>query len=203
MHTQLRKPAPAPAVAQPVTLTRRQAITAAVVLVAYIATIPVANWLVSTFGPVRVGFGYQAPAGVYMVGLTLVLRDAVQQLLGRRAALYAVATGVVVSWVLATPALALASVVGFAVSELADAGVYTWLRDRYRQHPTRGLIAAVLAANVTGLALDSLLFLGIAFHSETFLPGQILAKTYMTLAAVVVIAAYRGTLRRPSGRHTA
>jgi len=169
-------------------ITRRDCYATAA-LIAYIATIPGANWLVTHLGPVSVGFGYSAPAGVYLVGLTLVLRDAVQQLLGRRAALLAVALGVAVSYALADPTLALASVVGFAVSELADTAVYTSLRDR-------GLIGAVLAANAVGLVLDSVLFLGIAFHSQEYLPGQILAKTYMTLAAVVVIAAYRRPARR-------
>lgn len=151
---------------------------------AYIATIPTANALVAHLGAVPVGFGYMAPAGVYMVGLALVLRDAVQQLLGRRVALAAVAVGAVLSYWLATPALALASAAAFLVSELADTLVYTQLRQR-------GLVVAVLAANAVGLVLDSLLFLRIAFGSEAFLPGQILAKTYMTLLAVAVIAAYR------------
>ncbi|MFD0035576.1 VUT family protein [Streptomyces sp. NPDC127172] len=169
---------------QPTNLTPRQTALAAVALLGYIATIPAANWLVAHVGAVGVGFGYVAPAGVYMVGLTLVLRDAVQQLLGRRTALLAVALGVAVSYLLADPALALASVVGFAVSELADTYAYSRLRDR-------GLIGAVLGGNAVGLVLDSVLFLGIAFHSEQYLAGQILAKAYMSLAAVAVIAAYR------------
>lgn len=156
----------------------------AATLAAYVATIPVANWLVAHYGAVPVGFGYAAPAGVYMVGLALVLRDAIQQTLGRGVALAAVVVGALVSYWLASPALALASSAGFLVSELADALVYTRLRDR-------GLVWAVLAANAIGLLLDSVLFLRIAFHSEAFLPGQILAKTYMTLLAVAVIAVWR------------
>ncbi|MEU1372005.1 VUT family protein [Streptomyces sp. NPDC005803] len=170
-------------------LTPKRNAYALAALTAYISTIPVANWLVANIGPVDVGFGYQAPAGVYMVGLALILRDAVQQLLGRRSALYAVATGAAVSYLLADQALALASVAGFVVSELADTLVYTWLRGR------RLLVGAVLAASAAGLVLDSVLFLGIAFHSQEFLAGQILAKTYMTLAAVAAIAAYRRSNR--------
>ena len=157
---------------------------AVVALAAYIATIPAANWLVAHYGAVPVGLGYSAPAGVYMVGLALVLRDAVQQLLGRAAAFGAILVGAALSYWLATPALALASTVGFLVSELADMLVYTRLL-------RRGLIPAVLAASAAGLVLDSVLFLHLAFHSQQYLPGQILAKTYMTLAAVVVIAAWR------------
>ena len=38
--------------------------------VAYIACIVGANWAVATFGPVPVGFGLVAPAGVFFAGLT-------------------------------------------------------------------------------------------------------------------------------------
>ncbi|MEV7421497.1 hypothetical protein [Streptomyces sp. NPDC091212] len=40
-------------------------------LVAYIATIPAANLAATHIGALPVGFGYEAPAGVYMVGLAL------------------------------------------------------------------------------------------------------------------------------------
>jgi hypothetical protein len=49
----------------------------------------------------------------------------------------------------------------------------------------------VAASNAVGLAADSLIFLWLAFGSLAFLPGQLLGKAWMTLAAVAVIAAYR------------
>ncbi|WP_244502612.1 hypothetical protein [Streptomyces oceani] len=62
-------------------------------LAAYIATIPA----VTHIGALPVGFGYEAPAGVYMVGLALVLRDLAREAAGRRAILAAIALGTVVS----------------------------------------------------------------------------------------------------------
>ena len=44
-------------------------------LVGYIATIFAANWAISTFGIIPVGFGLLALAGVYFAGLTFTLRD--------------------------------------------------------------------------------------------------------------------------------
>ena len=41
------------------------------IFVAYVATIFGANWALSTFGLVPVGFGLLAPAGVYFAGLAL------------------------------------------------------------------------------------------------------------------------------------
>lgn len=155
----------------------------------YMATIPVANLLVTHFGAVPVGFGLMAPAGVFMVGLALVLRDLVHETGGRWMVLAAIAAGTVLSYLLADPALATASAVAFGVAELADMAVYTPLR-------RKGLIAAVAASNAVGLVVDSILFLHLAFDSLEFLPGQIVAKAEMTLLAVLALGAI-ARYRRP------
>lgn len=152
------------------------------VLAAYIATIPAANLLVEHLGAVPVGLGYVAPAAVYMVGLALVLRDLAREAAGRGAVLAAIGVGAVVSWLLADPALAVASTAAFFVAETMDFAVYEPLR-------RRGLVVAMLASNAVGLAADSLIFLWLAFGSFEYLTGQLLGKAWMTLAAVAVIAA--------------
>ncbi|MEV5412992.1 VUT family protein [Thermopolyspora sp. NPDC052614] len=158
--------------------------TRSVVLAAYIATIPAANLAVTHLGAVPVGFGYLAPAGVYMVGLALVLRDFSREAAGRLAVLGAIALGIVISYAMADPNLALASAVAFGVAELADFAVYEPLRQR-------GLLIAMVASNAVGILCDSLLFLKLAFDSLEFLPGQILGKVWMTVAAVAVLALLR------------
>ena len=150
-------------------------------LAAYIATIPAANLAVTHFGAVPVGFGFAAPAGVYLVGAALVLRDVAREAAGRGAVVAAIVAGALLSWLLASPALALASAVAFAVSEVLDFAVYEPLR-------RRGLLTAMLASNAVGLLADSMIFLWLAFGSFTYLPGQLLGKAWMTLAAVAVIA---------------
>lgn len=158
-------------------------------LAAYIATIPAANMLVTHYGAVPVGFGLMAPAGVFLVGLALVLRDLLHEWAGRWAVFAAIAAGAMLSYLLAAPALATASAAAFGVAELADMAVYTPLR-------RRGLTVAVLASNAVGLVVDSLLFLHLAFGSLAFLPGQIVAKAEMTLLAVAVLWAI-DRYRRP------
>lgn len=163
-------------------------------LAAYLATIPAANWAivhVSTVphdpgmpGAVPVWVGLYAPAGVYVAGLALVLRDLAREAAGRAWVLAAMAVGVGLSYLLAAPAVATASAVAFAVSESLDYGVYEPLR-------RRNLTAAVGCAAAVGLVADSLLFLSLAFHSLAFLPGQLVGKTWMTLAAVAIVWARR------------
>lgn len=157
---------------------------AALTLTGYIATIPAANWLVAHYGAVPVGLGYVAPAGVYAVGIALVLRDLAREAAGRAAVLMAITVGVILSYLLADPRLAFASAAAFALSETLDFLAYEPMRER-------GLLLAMGVSNAVGLLADSLLFLWLAFGSLTYLPGQLFGKTWMTLAAIAAIALLR------------
>lgn len=159
-------------------------------LIGYIATIFAANWAIVTFGPVPVGFGLLAPAGVYFAGLAFTLRDLTQDQLGRRWTYAAIVIGALLSGALSGP-LALASGAAFLVSETADLLVYTPLHER------RWLVA-VAASNLVGLVVDSALFLWLAFGSLAFLAGQIVGKLEMTVLAVIVLWTWRAFLARDS-----
>jgi len=163
-------------------------------IVAYVLTVVAANWAINRWGVVPVGFGLAAPAGVYFVGLAFTLRDVAQEALGRLWILAGIACGAGLSYLVTSqnaavpvpgfpsPArLALASMLAFGFSELADFAVYTPLRER-------GWMRAVVASNAVGLVVDSILFLWLAFGSLTFLWGQIAGKALMTGAAVAVLA---------------
>lgn len=163
--------------------------TGLVWLGAYIATIFGANWAIATFGAVPVGFGLMAPAGVYFAGLAFTLRDLVQDSLGRIATVAAIVAGAALS-ALVSPQFAVASGIAFLLSELADFAVYTPLR-------RRNWLGAVFASNVAGFAVDSALFLTLAFGSLEFLPGQLVGKGWMTLLAVAALAIFRH--RRAAG----
>jgi uncharacterized PurR-regulated membrane protein YhhQ (DUF165 family) len=161
--------------------------------VAFLAPIPIANWLIGNIGTecipngpclIPVGFGLMAPSGVLMIGAALVLRDAVQQLLGMRWAIAAIICGVVLSALVAPPALVLASAVAFALAETLDLAVYTPLRNR-------NLPLAVLASGAVGAVADSAAFLLIAFGSLNYIEGQIVGKLWMTLAAAVALWAWK------------
>jgi uncharacterized PurR-regulated membrane protein YhhQ (DUF165 family) len=158
-------------------------------LAGFVATIPAANWLIGNLGTtcvpngpclIPVGFGLMAPSGVLMIGLALVLRDLVQRTLGLSWALGGILAGAALSWFVAAPTLALASAAAFLFSELADTAVYTPLAKRR-------LIPAVLASSLVGTAIDSALFLWLAFGSVALLPGLVLGKVWMVGAATLVL----------------
>lgn len=165
----------------------RQRLTeGAIALVLFGLTIPAANWMLGHVGTVCVPNGpclvpvwpgIDAPSGVLMIGLALVLRDIVQRRLGPLAGLAAIAVGSLISALLAPPAIVLASVAAFTLSELADFAVYTPLQ-------RRRFVTAVFASGIAGLVVDSVVFLHLAFGSLDFLAGQILGKAWMILLAL-------------------
>lgn len=162
-------------------------------LAGYLACVPLANWAIGHVGTacppggpclVPVAPGLLAPSGVLVAGLALVLRDLVQRTSGVAASLAAVAAGTLLSLATADPALVVASGAAFLASELADLAVYTPLA-------RRGLVIAVLASGVVGAAVDSALFLGLAFGSLDHLAGQVVGKLEAVALAAAAIAATR------------
>jgi len=151
----------------------------------YVLVIVFANWSIQKWGVVSIGFGLMAPAGVYFAGLAFSLRDGLHETSNKYWILSAIIVGAAVSFFIEDGGrIAIASGTAFLLSELADYGVYSPLR-------SRGKIKALLASNAVGLVADSMLFLYLAFGSLDFLLGQVVAKTYMTLAVVAIMFCYR------------
>jgi uncharacterized PurR-regulated membrane protein YhhQ (DUF165 family) len=167
----------------------RRTVEGLVFLALFTACIPTSNWLIQHIGTIcvpnapcliPVAPGLMAPSAVLVVGLAFVLRDMVQRRLGVGYAALAVILGALLSWLLAPPALVLASGVAFLLSEFADLAVYTPLQKR-------GLVLAVVASSVVGLVVDSILFLQLAFGSLDHLWGLVIGKGWMVLIAIPFI----------------
>ena len=144
----------------------------------YFGLVVLANWLASRY-VVSVGFGRVAPAGVFCIGGVLVLRDWLQQLRGLLWTMPLVYVAGLASWGIGDLAgwtrlekIAVASVVAFTVSETAEAVVFTPLRKR-------SLTFGVALSGTVGNALDSWLFLQLAFASQSFFVGQFIGKGEM------------------------
>lgn len=145
----------------------------------FVGTVFAANWAIERWGVVPVGFGLEAPAAVYFVGLAFTLRDSVHRTLGRWHVVAAIVAGAILSY-LVSPAFAVASGVAFLCSELADLVVYEPLR-------SRSMYGAVAASNALGIVVDSALFLWLAFGSLAFFWGQVVGKAWMTVLALLVL----------------
>lgn len=166
-----------------------------VAAVLFVGTVWLANWLLTRYGVVPIGFGLKAPAGVFAVGLAFTLRDIVHRTLGRAAVFGCIAGGCLLAWLIEANAhipgghvsIAIASVLAFAFSETADLLVYSPLEER-------SFLGAVAASNVVGAVADSALFLWLAFGSLVLIQGQVVGKLWMTIFALPLVYMVRGVL---------
>ena len=157
----------------------------------FVGLVILANWLASAY-VVNVPFtNYMAPAGVFCIGAVLVLRDWLQQLRGLWWTMPLVYAAGLISWGVGDLAgwtglekIAIASVIAFSVSETVEAVVFTPLRKR---HLTLGV---GLSATI-GNALDSWLFLTLAFGSLAFFWGNFWGKTEMIVIGTALTFARR------------
>src|ERR1700748_2290062 len=166
----------------------------------FLASIPLANWMIQHVGTVCVPHGpclvpvapgLLAPSGVLTVGAALVLRDVVQRCLGLFCGLLAVALGTALSTLVAPSTLVIASGTAFALSELADFAVYTPLQ-------RRRLTLAVVASSTVGLLVDSVVFLSLACGSLDFLAGQVVGKLWAVLIAIPLMRLLRRVAPTPA-----
>jgi uncharacterized PurR-regulated membrane protein YhhQ (DUF165 family) len=159
-------------------------------LLAYALTIVAANWVTTRWPDVRL-LTLRVPGGSFFAGLAFTWRNVLQDVWGRCAVLIAIGAGTGLTWLVASPQIARASLLAFAASELAAFAVYTALNRRCWH-------VAVLATNSVGVLVDSLVFVPLAFGAWTAVPGQLVGKTTTTttLAALAVLMLARR--QRPS-----
>lgn len=164
-----------------------------IALALYALTIPAANWLIGNVGTIcipegpcmiPVGFGMMAPSGVLMVGAALVLRDVVHKLMGWQFAAMAIVVGAGVSALFAPASLVIASVAAFTFSEAADFAIYAPLEKR-------NFPLAVALSGIAGAALDSAIFLWLAFGSLDHMDGQFFAKAIISVVVGAGLWAWR------------
>jgi uncharacterized PurR-regulated membrane protein YhhQ (DUF165 family) len=163
-----------------------------------VGLVVLANWLASRFVIHVPLTPYLAPAGVFCIGGVLVLRDWLQQIggLGRTMGL-TYAAGLL-SWLVGDLAgwtslqkIAVASVIAFTVSETIEALVFTPIRKR-------NLTVGVGLSATVGNAVDSWLFLTLAFSSTAFFWGQFWGKSEAIAIGVAITFARRRLVPAPA-----
>lgn len=165
-----------------------------IALALFLATIWFANYAIAHWGTpppfpggphtVPVWPGIVAPSGVLFVGAAFTFRDVAQMALGRWWIAGAVVAGAALSYFIA-PSFALASGVAFLCAEGLDFAIYTPLAESGRWW------TGVAVSNTVGALIDSVLFLYLAFGSLDFIEGQLIGKTWMTVAALCILAPFR------------
>jgi uncharacterized PurR-regulated membrane protein YhhQ (DUF165 family) len=164
------------------------------VLICYLLAIVSANVLTASTIPFHIG-PFIIPAGTFIIGLTFILRDFVQNYLGRKKTYYIIFIAMSVSAVTSyatgdTLWIVFASILTFLVSETTDTEIYTRLKLPFTWR--------VAYSGIVGGLLDSIIFvvIGLSPLGANFLPwnavfyaivGQIIVKTVMQLLAASII----------------
>ncbi len=112
--------------------------------VVYVVSIVLVNWLFTIIPPI----GIWQPTSV-IVGLTFIFRDLAQRKLGHWV-IPVMLIGGVISYFMADPFVAVASITAFLVSEGVDWGVYTITK--------RPLKDRILLSSAIGTPIDSIIF---------------------------------------------
>ncbi len=141
----------------------------------YVLLIVLVNWLFTVVPLVELPGGTMWPPVALVVGFVFVARDFAQREIGHWV-LAAMAVGVVISYFMASPQVALASAVAFAVSELTDWAVYTFTG--------RPLSERILYSSILGTPIDSVVFLSmVGFFSVAAAAAMTVSKL---LGALIV-----------------
>lgn len=149
-------------------------------LVTYIALIAGVNWLFDITPLVHLPGGDVWSPAALVVGFVFVVRDFAQRRVGHHI-LWAMLAGCAISWYMASPQLALASALGFAIGELGDWAIYTFTGRPFSQR--------ILLSSAIGAPIDSLVFLTcIGIASPTSVGVMSLSKI---LGAVIVFMLVR------------
>lgn len=160
--------------------------------IAYVGCVVAANWLTEHYGLVPIGFGLLVAAGTFAAGGAILTRNLGQDLVGRVVIVGLMVLGIALSWWLASPALAVASAVAFALSEASDMTMYTWLRQAGRPR-------ALIAAGFVGSLVDTVAFLHLAGFPLTreAIAGQMLVKVGVSALCALALGVRYQVLRQP------
>lgn len=158
-------------------------------LLSFIFLVVLANWLTSSYGLVPVGLGLYATAGTFAAGLTFVFRDMIHENFKSPVVFLAIVVGALISYLIASPVIAIASGITFLLAETLDMLVYKPLRKK-------GFFKASIVSNVVGFTTDTFLFLYLAGFALTVdtVAGQLWVKALMTLLGVGIIYLFKDKL---------
>ncbi len=141
----------------------------------YVGLIVLVNWAFAHVPLVALPGGEKWPPVSLLVGFVFVVRDFAQREIGHRV-IFAMLLAGALSYGMASPAVALASVAAFLVSEFADWAVYSFTGRRFSER--------VLLSSAIATPLDSVVFLHLIGHLS--LVG-VIAMTVSKMAGALLV----------------
>ncbi len=155
----------------------------------YIANVVLVNWLFTVITPLTLPGGDVWPPASLIVGFTFVLRDYAQREVGH-SILPAMLVGGAISWFMAGPDVAFASVAAFLTSEFLDWAVYTWTGRPFSQR--------VLLSSLFSTPVDSAVFL--ALMGFVSVPSVLLMTLSKMVGSIIVYYMARRREKAPDAK---
>lgn len=141
----------------------------------YIALIVVVNYAFSIVDPIILPNGSAWPPVSLIVGFIFVSRDFAQREIGH-GVIIAMLIGGVISYFMASPQIAMASVAAFLVSEFIDWAIYTFTGKTLSQR--------ILLSSIVATPVDSAVFLYMAGFGSPF---AVLIQTLSKMVGAVIV----------------
>jgi queuosine precursor transporter len=147
----------------------------------YIVAIVLVNWTFTVLAPWATPLGDLYIANV-IVGFVFVLRDYAQREIGHKVLLATLLAGGI-TYLMVDPAIAVASITAFVISEMADWAVYSFTR--------RPLQSRILISSLISVPLDTVVFQ----HLAGYLTPAAFTTEVLSKAVGVAIVWYLLKLR--------
>ena len=142
--------------------------------VIYIATVVAINMAFAYIPPIVLFDGTIFTIGSVVAGLVFVARDYAQREVGHKAVLALMAAAGLLSYLLADPFVAIASITAFAISELSDYIVYSKYKGDFNKR--------VVVSSLVSVPIDTAVFLAIISHLSA------LSFAVMCVSKLLVVA---------------
>ena len=140
----------------------------------YIATVVAINMAFAYIPPVVLFDGTIFTIGSVIAGLVFVARDFAQREVGHKVVLLLMAAAGLLSYLLADPFVAIASIVAFAISEISDYIVYSKYKSDFNKR--------VIVSSLVSVPIDTAVFLAIISHLSA------LSFAVMCISKLLVVA---------------
>lgn len=150
----------------------------------YVAAIVLVNWMFTAIAPWATPLGDLYLANV-VVGFVFVLRDYAQRELGHYVLIATLFAGII-TYFMVDPAIAIASITAFFLSEMVDWAIYSFSKRPIHQR--------ILISSIVAVPLDTLTFQYLAgYLTPAAFPTEVLSKA---LGVVIVWYLLRARDRR-------
>ena len=140
----------------------------------YIATVVAINMAFAYIPPIVLFDGTIFTIGSVIAGLVFVARDFAQREVGHKVVLLLMAAAGLLSYLLADPFVAIASITAFAISELSDYIVYSKYKGDFNKR--------VVVSSLVSVPIDTAVFLAIISHLSA------LSFAVMCISKLLVVA---------------